>query len=93
MPIKEFKCSEGHYSEAMVKHDVKDHICPECGNPSKQVFRTPPRIDWLRMGAQENVSPEFIDKFDKMHRKQKAKEEAFEKEHGEGEYYNRAPGS
>jgi hypothetical protein len=45
------------------------------------------------MGTQKHVSPEFQEKWDKMHRKQKEKEEKFEAEHGEGQYYNRAPGS
>jgi hypothetical protein len=46
----------------------------------------------MAMGAQSDASPEFIERFDKVHRKQKEKEEKFEKEHGEGEYYNVAPG-
>jgi hypothetical protein len=35
------------------------------------------------MGAQQNVSPEFQKKFDKMHQDQKVKEEKSLKEHGD----------
>jgi hypothetical protein len=72
--------------------DVKVHTCPECANESKVVFLTAPKIDWGKMGAQANASPEFIDRFEKTHKQQADKEAKFEKEHGEGEYYNVAPG-
>lgn len=93
MPIHSFRCEAGHVHDALVKADVKTRECPVCGKPAGRKFLVAPKIGWLSMGTQENVSPEFIEKFDKMHRKQKEKEEKFEKEHGPGEYWNRAPGS
>lgn len=93
MPLHDFRCSAcDHVHEELVKHDVKSYDCPKCGNESKRVFLKLAKPNYLAMGAQENVSPEFQERFDKMHRKQAAKEAAFEKEHGEGQYYNRAPG-
>ena len=93
MPIHDFRCNECRYVHAeLVKWDEESHTCPECGNTSTRVFLTAPKLDWLRMGAQANASPEFKAKWDRVHQKQTAKEKAFEKEHGEGEYFNRAPG-
>lgn len=92
-PIHDFRCKEcAHVDTKLVQSGIRTIECSECGNESTLVFLTPPKLDWLGMGSQKNVSPEFQEKFDKMHRKQRAKEEAFEKEHGEGEYYNRTPG-
>lgn len=94
MPIHDFRCKACDHVEAhLVKWDVKTHKCSECGNESKRVFLKLAQPNWLAMGAQSNASPEFVERFDKMHKKQAEKEKAFEKEHGEGEYFNRAPGS
>lgn len=94
MPMHDFKCGTcDHVHDAIVKWDVKTRDCPECGNESKRVFLKLAQPNYLAMGAQANVSPEFSARFDRMHRKQADKEKAFEKEHGEGQYYNRQPGS
>jgi putative FmdB family regulatory protein len=93
MPIHDYRCTHcGAVHDALVKHDEVERPCPECGNTATRVYLSAPKFDWLGMGTQENVSPEFQDRFDKMHRDQAKKEKAFEKEHGEGEYYNRTPG-
>jgi putative FmdB family regulatory protein len=94
MPFYDFRCKTcEHVFEVMQKWDAPPPACPECDNASKKVFLKLAKPNYLAMGAQANVSPEFQDRFDKMHRKQAEKEKAFEKEHGEGQYYNRAPGS
>ena len=93
MPLHDFRCmSCDHVHTELVKWDETTHPCPKCDNESKRVFLKPPKPNWLAMGAQDNASPEFLDKWEKMHKDQKTREEAFEKEHGEGEYYNRTPG-
>ena len=75
MPIYEFTCTEcEHEHEELVKMGNYTHDCPKCGATSRKVFRTAPKIDWGAMGAQENVSPEFIDRFEKVH-KEEAKRE------------------
>lgn len=94
MPLHDFRCNTcDHIQTELVKWDVTTATCRECGNESKRVFLKLAKPNWLKMGAQANVSPEFVERFDKMHKKQAAKEAAFEKEHGEGEYFNREPGS
>ena len=75
MPIKEFACTEcSHEHEELVKVDVRSATCPECGANSIQEIRTAPKIDWGAMGAQKNVSPEFIDRFERVHKAEAAKE-------------------
>jgi len=94
MPIHDFRCRAcSHEFSRLVKWDIKTQTCPECENESKRVFLKLAQPNWLAMGAQANVGPEFERKWAKMHTKQTEKEKAFEKEHGEGEYFNRAPGS
>lgn len=75
MPIKEFTCPVcGHEHEELVGVNAREAPCPKCSSNSQQVFRTAPRIDWMAMGAQANVSPEFIDRFEKVHREGAEKE-------------------
>ena len=75
MPIYEFTCTEcGHEHEELVKIGVRAYDCPSCGGESRKVFRTAPEIDWGAMGAQKNVSPEFIDRFERVHREGAEKE-------------------
>jgi len=51
---------------------------------------TPPRIDWLSMAGQKNVGPEVADRYDKMCRQQKAKEQKSLDTHGD---YGPSPGA
>lgn len=75
MPIKEFRCQTcNHEHEELVNLRDREAPCPKCGASSKQVFLTPAKIDWGAMGAQANVSPEFIDRFERTHKQQLEKE-------------------
>ena len=67
-----------------------DVTCPVCKSLAQREIRTPPQIDWAKMGAQSNVSPEFAERFDRVHREQAKKEAAIQKEHGD---YGPMPGS
>jgi hypothetical protein len=78
-----YKCGSGHYHDAFVKNTVQEHECPDCGEVAKRVVRHAPKLDWLGIGASKNASPEFIDRWDKMHKDRKAHEERIEKEHGD----------
>lgn len=89
MPIHDYRCEAGHVHEALVKWDEDSHECPECGQTAKRVFLKLAGLNYLAMGTQKHVSPEFQDRFDKLHRDQKAKEEKSLKEHGDyGPLYN-----
>jgi putative FmdB family regulatory protein len=84
MPIYEFRCDYcGHEHEDLVKIGTKTISCPECTSNSRQVILTAPKIDWGAMGAQKNVSPEFIDRFEKVHKERTEKEAKTYEEHGD----------
>lgn len=89
MPVHDFRCDAGHVHEALVSHTVEERECEVCGNPAKRVFLKAPTLNYLAMGTQKYVSPEFQDRFDKLHSDQKAKEERSLAEHGDyGPLYN-----
>lgn len=84
MPIHDFRCSYCHHvHDALVKWNDTERECPACGKVAVRIFLSTPKLNYLAMGAQKNVSPEFQEKFDKMHRDQKAKEEKSLEEHGD----------
>lgn len=84
MPIHDYRCGQCNaIHDALVKADEVERECPECGSIAVRVFLKTPKLNYLAMGAQKNVSPEFQDKFDKMHRDRKEKEEKCEAEHGD----------
>ncbi len=91
MPMYDYRCDNGHVTEQIVPLAERDKAadCP-CGKAAKRVLLTPPRIDWLAMGAQRDASPEFIDRFDRLHKQQKDKEERSAREHGD---YGPRPGA
>ena len=83
MPLKDFKCSQGHVHDALVNIHIKYDWCPECGEFARMVFLKPPRLDWASMAQGANAGPEFIDRFDRIHKEKKEKEDRSWKEHGD----------
>lgn len=84
MPVHDFRCRECKaVHDALVKADEVLHTCPECNAMADRVFLSAPTLNYSAMGAQKHVSPEFQDRFDKMHRQQKEKEEKSLREHGD----------
>lgn len=84
MPIHDFRCRECQtVHDAIVHADQTARRCPECGNLADRVFLKVPTLNYLAMGAQKHVSPEFQDRFDKMHKDRKEKEEKCYEEHGD----------
>lgn len=92
MPIHDFRCANGHITEQLVKSDVTRIQCPVCatGTLANRVFLTAPRVDWLALGASRHASPEAVERWDRMHKEQKAKEEKSFEEHGD---YGPRPGA
>lgn len=90
MPLFDFRCAAGHVTEALAHSSCDSISCEECGELAHKVLLRPPKIGWLQMGYQRDASPEAISRFDKMHRKQKAKDEKCYAEHGD---YGPVPGS
>ena len=91
MPLYDTVCDSGHATEQMLalKDRDKPEPCSECGKPTKRVLLRAPRIDWGRM-AIKGVSPEFGDRFDRIHKQQREKEERSLEVHGD---YGPRPGA
>ena len=84
MPIHDFRCTEcKQVHTELVSAADKEHQCPACGAVSTVVFLQAPKLDWYNMAMGNNAGPEFIDRFEKNHRKQKEKEERCLQEHGD----------
>ncbi len=85
MPLHDYQCKAGHVVEHLVTiHDYKDErTCEDCGQPAKLVFLTPPKIDWAGMAMGASAGPEFIDRFEKVHKDQAEKERKCWNEHGD----------
>jgi hypothetical protein len=86
----DFKCPEGHVTEQYVHRDTTESPCEVCGLLAKRVFLVAPRVDWLSLGASRFASPEAIQRWDRMHKEQKDKEERSLAEHGD---YGPRPGA
>lgn len=84
MPMYDYRCPAGHVHEALVPYEErKAHQCPECGNMADQVWLTCPELDWSGMAQGPNAGPEFVDRFERSHKKRREQEEAHRKEHGD----------
>lgn len=78
-----FKCSSGHYTDAFVKRGTETRPCDTCDEVATKCIRHAPKLDWLGMAQGEAAGPEFVDRWDKMHKDRKAHEERAETEHGD----------
>lgn len=92
MIVHDFRCDEGHVSEHYVSRGVTHVSCPICSKPSRLVFLTAPKLDWSGMAQGESAGPEFIDRFEKAHRKETERQEKILREHGDyGPGYDAPP--
>lgn len=83
MVVHDFRCDAGHVSEHYVSSGTDCVRCPTCWKPAHRVFLTAPKIDWAGMAQGENAGPEFIDRFEKNHKKEKERQEKIYREHGD----------
>ncbi len=63
--------------------------CPNCLGTAELVFLTVAKPDWIGLAQGASASPEAIERFDRMHKQQAAKESKSLKEHGD---YGPSPG-
>ena len=90
MILHDFRCRDCDLvREHFVGRGVETYPC-ECGGIADRVILQAPKPDWLGLAQGDSASPEAIDKFDKMHRKQAAKESKALEEHGD---YGPRPGA
>jgi hypothetical protein len=91
MILHDYRCEECNgVEEHFVQRDKLLDICNECGGVSHRVILTAAKPAWLRLAQGDSASPEAINRFERMHKKQKAKEDRAYAEHGD---YGTAPGS
>jgi hypothetical protein len=89
MILHDYRCVNGHVEEHYVKSAELTRVC-HCGEKSVRVILSAAKLDYGSMAMGESAGTTAIDKFEKMHKDQRKREERFAKEHGD--YYNRAPG-
>lgn len=89
MPLYDYRCANGHVTEERRSFDEREIKCSECGAHSIRVFLTTPSLDYGRMAMGDGCAS-AIDRFDRMHREQRKKEEKSLREHGD---YGPRPGS
>ena len=83
MPLYDFRCDDGHVSEHLTPVGTTSVQCPVCHKPAKQVWLTAPKLDWSGMAMGPNAGPEFVDRFEKSHKKRREQEEKHKREHGD----------
>jgi len=91
MPLYDYECKRcGLVHEAFVKSGIDTQECPQCGHDAKKIYLVLAKPAWLALAQGDSASPEAIERFDRMHRQQKAKEEKSQRDHGDD---GRMPGS
>lgn len=88
--LHDYRCANGHVTEAYVQATERSRPCPICDEQSVRVILSCAKLDYGSMAMGESAGTTAIDRFEKQHKDQRKREEKFYKEHGE--YYNRAPG-
>jgi len=83
MILHDFLCDSGHVSEHFVSSGDTKVLCPKCQKPARRVYLRAPKLDWLGMAQGENAGPEFIDRFEKVHKRETERQSKTLKEHGD----------
>lgn len=81
--LHDFQCSCGHTFEDFIRSTDTTAPCPSCEGSAERVFLKAPNLDWAGMAQGANAGPEFIDRFDKVHRRETARQEKILREHGD----------
>jgi hypothetical protein len=81
--LHDFECEDGHLTEQFVSSDTQIVPCERCPKPASRVYLRAPRLDWLGMAQGSNAGPEFVDRFDRVHKKEKARQEKILATHGD----------
>lgn len=91
MPLHDFRCETCHaVCEHLVKSGTETMPCHHCQGTAHLVFLTPAKPFWTALAQGDSASPEAVDKFEKMHKEQAAKEKSTFEEHGD---YGPRPGA
>jgi hypothetical protein len=83
MVVHDFECDAGHVAEHYVSRGTQTMPCPVCKQPARLVFLSAPRLDWARMAMGANAGPEFVDRFERIHKRETARQARILREHGD----------
>jgi hypothetical protein len=90
MILHDFRCVEcRHTEEHFVSSDTQSVACERCGGHAGKIFLELAKPHWAALAQGDNASPEAINRFERIHKQQTAKENKSYKEHGD---YGPAPG-
>ena len=81
--LHDFQCSCGHIFDDFVRSSDTKALCPKCGDPAERVFLKAVAIDWSGMAQGSSAGPEFVDRFEKVHKAETVRQEKILKEHGD----------
>lgn len=93
MPTYNYVCEKCETEEdrfILKISERQEQKCGECGERLTQVIRQAPAPHWTSLAMGDSASPEAINKFEKMRREQRSKEEKSKREHGD---YGKSPGA
>ena len=91
MPLYDYRCRACRsVEEHFVPSGTETALCAECGGTADKVFLEVAKPHWLALAQGDSASPEAVDKFERMHKEQAAKESKSLSEHGD---YGPRPGA
>ena len=91
MILHDFRCEDcGSVQEHYCHSDDRLAVCDACHGVSHRVILQAAKPHWSSLAQGDSASPEAISRFERMHKKQKAKEDKTYAEHGD---YGNAPGA
>lgn len=91
MILHDYRCTEcGLVEERFVKVDDTIIACNRCSGAAQRITLKAPNPDWAGLAMGSTASPEAINRFERVHKQQRDKEEKTFREHGD---YGPAAGS
>ena len=89
MILHDFECTScGKVTEHLTTAGASHQPC-ECGGTAVKVILSAAKPHWSSLAMGDSASPEAIDRFERLHKQQRAKEAKAEENHGD---YGPAPG-
>lgn len=81
--LHDFQCDSGHLTEEFVSSVCTQVPCSVCQKPATRVYLRAPHLDWSGMAQGSSAGPEFVERFERVHREETARQEKILREHGD----------
>lgn len=92
MILHDFQCSCGHVFADFIRSSDASAPCPKCESPAERVYLKAVSINWSRMAQGDSAGPEFVDRFERVHKEETARQDKILREHGDyGPGYDAPP--